>query len=157
VELIEGEIIDMAPIGSRHAAAVNLLAKRLIDAVGEGAVVSIQAPVQLSGRSEPQPDIAILRPRKDRYASSHPTAADVILVIEVSDTTLQFDRDTKAKLYARHGVPELWIVDLNSRQMNILRAPRRGEYQESSTAAAGLMRLPTLAVDVDLRDLLTPL
>ena len=100
VELIDGEIIDMAPIGSRHAAAVDLLAERFIQAAKGTVVVRIQGPVRLGPRSEPQPDHAVLRPRADRYARSHPTAADVLLVVEVSDATLRFDREVKANLYA---------------------------------------------------------
>jgi Uma2 family endonuclease len=153
VELIEGEIIDMAPIGSRHAAAVNLLSERLIKTLSGTSLVSIQAPVRLDTRSEPQPDLAVLRLRPDRYSNSHPTAADVLLLIEISDATLRFDRETKASLYARHGVPELWIVDLNHRELHVFREPRHGEYRDRSTVTAGVMTVPTLAIDVDLTDL----
>ena len=153
VELIEGEIIDMPPIGSRHAAAVDLLAKRFIRAVDESALVRIQGPVRLNRRSEPQPDVAVLRPRPDRYASSHPTAADVLLLVEVSDATLRFDREVKARLYARHGVPELWIVDLNHAQLHIFRDPHEGEYADRSIVGAGVVQIPTLAIGIDVAQL----
>jgi Uma2 family endonuclease len=153
VELIEGEIIDMAPIGSRHAAAVNLLAERLIRGQGGTALVSIQAPVRLGLRSEPQPDLAILKPRADRYAGSHPTAADVLLLIEVSDATLRFDREVKAKLYAQHGVSELWIVDLNDHRVHVFREPVQGAYADRSIVTAGVMHVPTLEIEVELTDL----
>jgi Uma2 family endonuclease len=153
VELIEGEIIDMAPIGNRHAAAVDRLAKRLILAVNEAAFVRIQGPVRLGLRSEPQPDLALLRPRADEYASSHPTAADVLLIVEVSDTTLHFDRDVKADLYARHGIPELWIVDLTHGQLHLFRDPRQGNYTSQSSVVAGVMQVPTLAIPIDLTQL----
>ena len=153
VELIEGEIIDMAPIGSRHAAAVDLLAERFIEALRGAALVRVQGPVRLSARSEPQPDLALLRPRADRYADNHPTAADILLIVEVSDTTLDYDRDVKARLYASHGIPELWIVDLENNKLRLFRDPRRGEYAAQSIARAGVMRVPGLAIDVDLSQL----
>jgi Uma2 family endonuclease len=134
VELIEGEIIDMAPIGSRHAATVNTLARLLNEAVGAQAIVSIQAPIRLDPRNEPQPDLALLRPRPDRYSASHPAAADVLLVIEVSDTTLRYDRGVKVPLYARHGIPEVWIVDLENGLLHFFRSPAGDAYADVSTA-----------------------
>lgn len=153
VELIEGEIIDMAPIGSRHATAVDLLAERLITALRGAALVRIQGPVRLSARSEPQPDVAVLRLRADRYAGNHPSAADVLLVIEVSDATLRFDIDVKAKLYAQHGVPELWIVDVGGQQLHVCSDPQRGEYAQRSTRGAGIIEIPSLPISVDLSQL----
>jgi Uma2 family endonuclease len=153
VELIEGEIIDMAPIGSRHAAAVNFLAERFIRAVDGAVLVSIQGPLRLGEHSEPQPDLALLRPRVDRYKNGAPTAADVLLLIEVSDTTLHFDRDVKAKLYAQRGVPELWIVDLLHGQLHLFRDPRQGEYADRSSIGAGVMQVPALAIPIDLTQL----
>jgi Uma2 family endonuclease len=143
VELIEGEIIDMAPIGSRHASLVSALAEQLIGAAGAAAVVWIQSPVRLGARSEPQPDLALLKRRPDRYASDHPTAADVLLVVEVSESTLAYDRDVKADLYARHGIPELWIVDAAERRLEIFRDPRDGRYADRSVAVTGTLPIPT--------------
>jgi len=153
VELIEGGIVDMAPIGSRHAAAVSLLAERLIRALAGAALVFIQSPVRLGRLSEPQPDLAVLRPRADRYANRHPTAADVLLIIEVSDTTLRFDRDIKSALYARHGVPEVWVVDLNHSELQICRDPQEAGYASRAVRAAGVVPIPSLGIDVDLSQL----
>jgi Uma2 family endonuclease len=112
VELIDGEVIDMAPIGSRHAACVKRLAHLLTTGVGEEAIVSVQDPIELSVRSEPQPDVALLRPRPDYYAAGHPLPPDVLLIVEVSDTTAQFDRLTKVPLYVEARIREVWLVDL---------------------------------------------
>ncbi|MCB1777464.1 MAG: Uma2 family endonuclease [Candidatus Competibacteraceae bacterium] len=110
LELIEGELFDMAPIGSFHAGTVSILTRLLMRAVADSAIVHAQSPVVLSDRSEPQPDLLLLRPRSDYYLSEHPRSQDVLLLIEVSDSTVQFDRKTKVPLYARHGIPEVWLV-----------------------------------------------
>jgi hypothetical protein len=101
VELIEGDVIDMAPIGSRHAHVVNQLTRLLVPAVGERALVAVQQPVWLGPRSEPQPDLTLAKAPAARYLNSHPQATDVLLLVEVSDTTLPYDRDIKVPLYAR--------------------------------------------------------
>ena len=111
VELIEGELLAMAPIGGRHFNTVNLLAELLFTSVRTSAVVSVQGPVVLRPISEPQPDLALLRP-ECRNRPVLPEPEDVLLAIEVADTTLRFDRIVKAHLYAQHGIPELWIVDV---------------------------------------------
>jgi len=128
VELIEGEIIDMAPNGSRHAGTINHLARILHASVSELAVVQIQNPVSLNEHSEPKPDVALLRPRADFYKSAHPRPADVLLIIEVADTSLRYDREIKVPLYARYGIPELWVIDLNGRNLTRYRDPREGAY-----------------------------
>lgn len=156
VELIEGEIFDMAPIGSRHGGIVSRLDHRLIHAIGDGAIARVQQPLRLSRSSEPQPDLAIVRVREDFYTRSHPTASDVLLIVEVSETTFRYDQRIKAPLYARHGIPELWIIDLEHLQMHLLRSPQGETYAELSVITEpGLL---TLAADprleVDLRGLL---
>ncbi|HUF73627.1 MAG TPA: Uma2 family endonuclease [Gammaproteobacteria bacterium] len=128
VELIEGEIIDMPPIGSRHAGTVNHLSRILQRAVGDNAIVQVQNPIRLSEYSEPEPDIALVLPRVDFYKSAHPGPGDVLLVIEVADTTLVYDRTIKAPLYARHGIPECWIVDVEGRKLERYRAPHELTY-----------------------------
>jgi Uma2 family endonuclease len=128
VELIEGEIIDMAPPGSLHAAAVDRLTRMLVRAVGDAAIVRVQNPVRLGPHSEPQPDLALLRPRDDFYAAHHPQPADVLLVVEIADSSLRFDRDTKMRLYAQHGIPEAWLVDLRGRRLIRHLAPQQGQY-----------------------------
>jgi hypothetical protein len=152
VELIEGEIIDMAPIGSTHAGTVKRLANLLMAAVGDTAIVSVQDPVRLGPRSEPQPDIALLRPRADYYTSAHPGPADVLLLVEVADASLTYDRDVKVPLYARHGVSEVWLVDLAGHRLHIHRVPVNGVYQEVLILAApgriSPVGLPQATVDL---------
>ena len=153
VELIEGEIVDMPPIGSRHAAVVTVLAKRLIQSVGDSADVRIQAPVRLGPRSEPQPDIALLAPRADCYRAGHPQAGDVWLLIEVSESTLRFDREVKSRLYARHGVPEYWVVDLVEDLVHLYRDPDGGRYREQQQASTGVVAVPGVHVEIDVESL----
>jgi len=128
VELIDGDIIDMAPPGSPHAGTVGYLTEVLMRAVAGRANVLVQNPVRLSDFSEPQPDVALLRRRDDFYRERHPQPDDVLLLIEVAATSLRFDRDTKLPLYARHAIPEFWLVDLGSRRLSRYRAPQRGLY-----------------------------
>ena len=158
VELIDGVIIDMAPIGSRHAGTVTRLDRLLSRAVGDRAIVRVQQPVRLSRSSEPQPDVSLLRPRRDDYAKAHPGAKDTLLAIEVSETTLRYDRDIKVPLYARHGIPEVWIVDLVGEQIHFFRAPETGKYPDvSSTKEPGVVALGVLSdVTVDLTGILSP-
>jgi Uma2 family endonuclease len=132
LELIEGELFEMAPIGSFHAGTVSLLDRLFAKVVADTALIHVQSPIVLSDRSEPQPDIILLRPRPDYYLSGHPRAQDVLLLIEVSDSTVQFDRKTKVPLYARHGIPEVWlVVGPKRRHIEIYRDPQpeQGRYQ----------------------------
>jgi Uma2 family endonuclease len=128
VELIDGEIFDMSPIGVLHAALVARLATYFSQKLGGAAVVWCQNPVRLDDASEPEPDIAILRPRADFYATSHPGPADLLLVIEVADTSLAFDLGTKVPLYARHGIPEVWVIDAATRRTRVFRRPTATGY-----------------------------
>ena len=152
VELVEGVIVDMAPIGSRHAAAVKKLNALLTSAVGARAIVSVQDPIRLGDRSEPQPDLALLRPLEDFYADSPPTAADTLLVIEVSQATAAYDRQVKVPLYAQHGVPEVWIVDLDFSLVRFYRAPQGDRYADiTATETPGptpVAMLPGVTVDL---------
>jgi len=135
LELVEGEIVEMAPIGSRHAGAVNALNQLLGRLAGDRAIVSVQNPLIIGDRSVPQPDLALLKPRADSYSGAHPTAADVLLVVEVADATLAFDIGTKIPLYARFGVPEAWVVDLQERVLRVFREPSASGYRTSFTAS----------------------
>ena len=128
VELIDGEIIDMPPIGSRHAAIVDTLASLLTRAAGDRGIVRTQGPIALGRRSEPLPDLALLKPRADRYFDAHPRAGDVLLVIEVADSSLRFDVNVKAPLYAKHNVPEAWVIAVEDRRLTRYRDPVRGTY-----------------------------
>jgi Uma2 family endonuclease len=128
VELIEGEMIDMAPIGSVHASVVSVLSAFFVRAVGEAGIVFSQNPVRLLPDSEPQPDLMVLKPRADHYRKSLPLAADVLLLGEVADSTLDYDRKIKLPLYARHGIAEVWIVDLNAERLEVHAAVQGGAY-----------------------------
>lgn len=134
VELVDGAVVEMTPVGSRHAACVDRLARALFEGVGPRAIVRVQSPVRLGRRSEPHPDLALLRPRADFYAEAHPGPGDLLLVVEVAETSARFDREVKVPLYARAGVPEVWLVDLAAGEIEALREPARGRYAESSRA-----------------------
>lgn len=137
VELIEGEIVEMSPIGKRHAACVNRLNNLLARKVAQTGIVSVQNPIQLDDYSEPQPDVALLRPRADFYEQALPTPADVLLVIEVADTTLELDRQIKVPLYARSGIPEVWLVNLPEEVIEVYAQPEHGEYRTKLRAGRG--------------------
>lgn len=155
IELIDGEMIEMAPIGAPHLSKVNRIVKMLNAAVGDDAIVSIQNPIVLPPLSEPQPDITVLKPRADEYAQNVPSAADVLLVIEVADTSLRYDRDIKIPLYARHGIPEVWLVDLQNDAALVHRQPGPDGYGDVSPAACGAALSPLLlpGVRLDLAEL----
>jgi Uma2 family endonuclease len=137
VELIEGEIVDMSPIGERHAAAVDVVAEISRERLGRSVIVRVQNPIQLDDYSEPQPDIAILKRRDDFYRYAHPKPEDVLLVIEVSDTTLEYDRKIKVPLYARAGIPEVWIVNLADENVETFAEPSGGAYQTTAAFSRG--------------------
>jgi Uma2 family endonuclease len=152
LELIEGEIVEMAPIGSPHAGCVNKLSELFFQRAGGRAIVSGQHPLILSTLSVPQPDLALLRLRADYYAKSHPTVSDVFLVVEVADTTLKFDVGTKIPLYARCGVAEAWVVDVNEKVVRVFREPGASSYRSSFSAGVGqsvaCAALPELVIEV---------
>lgn len=137
-ELIAGDIIHMHAIGSRHAAVVRALDSYFHQSVGSRALVSCQNPLQLNSHSEPEPDVVLLNPREDYYADSHPLADDALLVIEVADTSLEYDRDTKLPLYSTAGLPEVWIIDLAEKSLEVYRNQVGGFFasHESFSAAA---------------------
>src|SRR5688572_716064 len=116
VELIKGEIIQMPPIGSPHASHLLRISRLFNRFFLEQALIPMQNPLRLGERSEPIPDLMLLRLRPDLYAKGHPTPEDVLLLVEVSDTTLAYDQGTKVPLYARHGVSEVWVVDIKDRK-----------------------------------------
>jgi Uma2 family endonuclease len=155
VELIEGEIIEMAPIGSRHGASSTKLAYLLMRSLGDSALVRVQLPLRLDNYSEPEPDLAVAVPRTDFYKECHPTPADVLLLIEVSDSSSSRDRTAEVSLYARHNVPEVWIVDLQRERLHFYRTPREGAYTDVSfTAKPGVIALAApLGITVDLSGL----
>ncbi|MBI2901068.1 MAG: Uma2 family endonuclease [Planctomycetes bacterium] len=150
VELIEGEIVEMSPIGERHAACVKRVNRLLTRLLGERAIVSVQDPVCLGNDSEPEPDIAILRPRADFYVSGHPRARDILLIIEVADTTRKKDREVKIPLYARAGVMESWLVDLEARRIEVFRKPSARGYLDRSKVRAGGRISPAAFPDIEI-------
>ncbi|MEJ0040522.1 MAG: Uma2 family endonuclease [Gammaproteobacteria bacterium] len=152
VELIDGVIIDMPPIGSPHAGTVTELHTLLSRAVGERAMVRSQLPIQLGDNSEPQPDFALVAPRKGFYKDRHPTADDTLLVIEVSDSTLSDDLRSKMVFYARHGIREYWVVDIGNRQLHVFRSPAGTGYEQASSlhqpGVLDITALPGTSVDL---------
>ena len=130
VELIDGQIIDMLPIGQLHAALVAVLAKAFHDAVGNSAIVWVQNPIVLDDTSEPQPDIALLEPREDYYSARSPQPSDVMLLVEVADTSLDHDLTAKVPRYASAGVREVWVIDAATRQTHRFRKPAEGTYAD---------------------------
>lgn len=129
VELIEGTLVAKSPSGSRHAACVNRLSRTFVLGMDEEAIVSVQNPVALSEYSVPEPDIALLQPRDDFYADSLPGPTEVLLLIEVAHSSIDYDRDVKASLYAQAGVPETWIVNLADNWVDRYTDPSAAGYQ----------------------------
>jgi Uma2 family endonuclease len=150
IELLEGEIVEMTPIGGRHAACVKRLNHLLSRQVGERALVSVQDPIRLGGLSESQPDLALLKPRSGFYAEAHPGAEDVLLVIEVAESSADSDRAVKVPLYARAGIPEVWLVDLTGVRIEVYRGPMPQGYQEFQTVRSGQRLSPHTLPDVEL-------
>jgi Uma2 family endonuclease len=154
VELVNGEIIDVPPMGSRHAGTLHRVASALSAAFGARAMVRQQLPLRLSLDSEPLPDIAVVVPRADHYTSMHPTAADTWLVVEVSDATVLYDREVKPGLYARAKVPELWVVDLQKNRAHVYRSPLNATYGIVETVEFGKLSVSALGgVEIDLAPL----
>ena len=158
VELIDGEIVETTPIGSRHAACVDRLTRFLVRLVGDRAIVRVQNPATIPPHSEPQPDVMLLRPQADFYAAAHPEPRDVLLVIEVADTTLPFDRGVKVPLYARAGVAEVWLIDLTTDSVEVHRHPTGSRYADVGRRARGerlaCQAFPDVELSVD--DMLGP-
>lgn len=152
VELLEGQILDMFPIGPFHSGTVNYLANLFARRGGERWIVHSQNPVRLGERSEPQPDVALLRPRADSYRTSHPTPDDVFLLVEVADSSLRFDREEKLPLYARAGIPEFWLVNLVDRVLEVYRDPfpETGVYRQTARLSEGVQAAPAAFPDVTL-------
>jgi Uma2 family endonuclease len=153
VELIEGEIIEMSPIGDLHAGCVNQINALFNWLLGRQVIVSVQNPVRLDNHSEPQPDVALLKLRKDYYAQAKPTPADVLLIVEVADSSIDYDRRVKVPLYARALIPAVWLVDLNADAIEVYSQPANGAYQVIQTTHRGdrltLESLPNLVIMAD--------
>jgi Uma2 family endonuclease len=131
IELIDGELLDMPPVKPPHTSSVNILTEVFHSAGLRGrAVVAIGSPLELGDFSEPQPDLMLLAPRASRYRTENAQATDVLLLVEVSDSTIRFDRRVKVPLYARYGVREVWILDVNARLLHVHREPKEREYSD---------------------------
>lgn len=148
VELIEGEIIQMAAIGSRHQAVVDRVTRLFVTRTGDRAIVRVQGPLRLARITEPQPDLQLLAPRDDFYAAAHPSQYEALLVVEVADTSLRFDRNEKAAIYARRGVRELWIIDLTGERILVRRTPSADGYGESLSVTRGDSLSPEAFPDI---------
>jgi Uma2 family endonuclease len=151
VELIEGEIFDMAPIGTGHAYVVNELTRLLAEVVRGKAMLAVQQAIRLGPRSQPQPDLSLAKLPAIQYRRSHPQPADLLLVVEVSDSTLAHDRNVKLPLYARHGIPEVWLIDLNSWQLHCWREPQADRYVSATVLTRGsveVFALPGATIDL---------
>jgi Uma2 family endonuclease len=137
VELIDGEILAMTPIGPRHNAAVNRANRALVPIVGDHAVVQVQGSVRLGRFNEPQPDIVLLRPQADFYASHLPGPSDILLIIEIAESSLDYDREVKTRIYAQAAIEEYWLVDLGERSVSRYSEPREGAYQRRGQGRPG--------------------
>ena len=137
VELIDGEVRAMSPIGPRHVAIVNRLNALLSRQVADNAIVSVQNPIQLTDYTEPQPDIAVLRPREDFYAHALPLPADVLLVVEVAESSLEYDREEKIPRYAQMLIPEVWLIDVERETVTQYTRPDGTRYSREQTLVRG--------------------
>jgi Uma2 family endonuclease len=137
VELINGEIIEMSPIGRRHTACVNRLNSVFSQLLGKKVIIAVQNPITLNNLSEPQPDIALLKPRADFYESGHPQPQDIFLLIEVADSSLEYDRDVKIPLYASSGITEVWLVDIYEQVIIVYRYPSENGYSDIQKLSRG--------------------
>ncbi|MDQ3152407.1 MAG: Uma2 family endonuclease, partial [Actinomycetota bacterium] len=150
VELLDGEIVTMSPIGPKHAGVVNRIAAHLFRRLDGRATVIVQNPLRLLPRSEPQPDLVVASFRRDFYQSAHPTAEDVLLVIEVADSSLRIDRAIKLPIYARQSIVEVWIVDLAANVVHVHTDPVDGAYREVRTLRSGETLMPRAVPDLKL-------
>jgi Uma2 family endonuclease len=138
VELIEGEILNMPPVGPPHGGITGRLTKLLVLAVGDSAVLLPGSTLPLGDYSAPQPDLLLLAPRADFYSRRYPLPSEVLLVVEISDSTLAFDRGLKRTVYAKHGIAEYWVVDVPLERLHRYLGPTRdGWYAQTKTFAAG--------------------
>jgi Uma2 family endonuclease len=150
VELLDGQVVELPPIGPAHAGGVNRLTGLLYRALGDAVTIAVQNPVVLHEYAEPQPDVAVLRPRADGYGHRHPQPEDVLLLIEVADTSGHRDRREKLPMYARAGIVETWLVDLAGDQIEVYRHPAPDGYRDvrrvTRDGTLTAVRLPALTI-----------
>ena len=148
VELIRGEVITMSPIGPPHSAIVDRITRAMVRAAGDEAIVRVQSNVELSEYNEPEPDIVLMRPRDDFYYSALPAPADIFLIVEVSDSSIRYDRGLKAELYAETGIPEYWVVDVKNRRVFAYADPQGQEYRVVREFELGGCRVAETAAEL---------
>jgi Uma2 family endonuclease len=146
VELLDGRVYEMAPIGSWHAACVKRLTSSFVSGLGGRAIVSVQDPIWLDDHGEPQPDVALLRPRADFYQDGHAGPGDVLLIVEVAETTLAYDLEQKAPRYLAAGISEVWVVDVVRRVVHVMTAGDTRTVAAGASVAAHAF--PDLVLDV---------
>lgn len=149
VELLDGEIVTMPPMGSAHNGVTNKLAHLFISRIGDRFICSVQGPNALSDVSEPEPDLQILQWRDDFYASGHPGPKDVVLLIEVAQSSIDRDRETKMRLYAEAGITEYWVIDVDQRTVIIHRQPQGAAYRTVEHAETGATITPEALADCE--------
>ncbi|MEO0330901.1 MAG: Uma2 family endonuclease [Bacteroidota bacterium] len=155
VELINGEIITMSPINSPHGGHVKRINAFFSAILGKKAILSVQDPLHIPEHSEPEPDVMLLKPRDDFYANAHPEPQDVYLLIEVADSSLDFDRKVKLPLYAEAQVSEVWIVNLADKQIEVHRSSAEGEYQQTEIVKRDqAITIPHFLISVAAEDLI---
>ena len=148
VELLDGQIIDMMPIGPFHGGTVKRLNRLFAKAAKDRFLVAVQDPVRLNDHSEPEPDLMLLKPRADDYSSSHPKPKDVFLLIEVADSTLGFDRAEKIPAYGAAGIPEVWLINLPEQRIEVYRDPHYTGYASNTSLRPGETACPSAFPDV---------
>jgi Uma2 family endonuclease len=148
VELIKGEIVEMSPIGRRHYAFVNNLTQLLVTRLAGRAIVAVQGPIALSEDTEPEPDLAVIRRRAVSYKEREAFADDAVMLIEVAESSLAYDRSTKLRLYAAAGIPEYWVVDCVAESIEIYRTPHATGYRDVLRAAGSATVSPAAFPDV---------
>lgn len=153
VELIHGEIVEMSPKGSKHAACISKIADWLLPTVAGNVQVRTQDPIVIADHSEPEPDIVLVKNSDDFYAKGHPTPADIILIVEVADSSLAYDREIKGALYASAGISEYWILDLQNRVVEVFTEPSGERYKQHRFAEPGeRVIIPQLALETKVED-----
>lgn len=158
VELIDGEVVAMTPTGSRHNACVDAVNRAMVVGAGDNAIVRVQGSVRLDLYHEPEPDVVLLRPQADSYASRLPGPADILLIVEIAESSVEYDRDMKARIYAASGVPEYWLADLGANLVSCYAAPQGGtyrtlrQYRRGQTITPHMLPHCPVAVDLLLRE-----
>jgi Uma2 family endonuclease len=146
VELLDGEVLEMSPIGPRHAACVNRLAFLFMSQLGETGMVRVQHPIELDPYSEPEPDLALVTWQADFYESHHPEPSDTLLLVEVADTSLRYDLERKVPLYIAGGVPDVWVIDLVTDTLHVARGGQTMELHAGDSVAP--LAFPDVVLDV---------